>query len=171
MATNVTRQRKAQASAPDKGADDVAILDPDVTVQIDGQDITFREYGFLEGLRLRPVMEPIITDIAERCWDTDHLSLETVGDVLARHAEGAVAQLMATSAGKEPDWVRGLNDEDGNRALDAWWAANSDFFVRRVGDALADLAIRKGKARIAGTASDGPTSGPPSSPTGTMPDA
>lgn len=152
MATKVTRDPAPPSSASDD-AEDLAVLHPDVTDEIAGESVTFREYPHLVGLRLRAAYQPIVEGIARVALEGDagQLDLDAIADVLADHAD-ALPALIGASCGKDPAWYAGLSDDDGERAMHAWWAANDGFFVRRVGKAIAAQALEKAR--------DGQTSTP-----------
>lgn len=155
MARKVTPEAESVSSVPEDGTEDLAILHGEVVDEIDGESITFREYTHMQGLRLRPLWLPIMEDIArsglDSATDGEGFDASQVFNVLAEHVD-AVPTLIGAACGKEPAWYESLGDADGERAILAWWAANAGFFERRVGNALATLAMKKLRA--------GPTSTP-----------
>lgn len=156
----------AQAAAPSQdGADDLAILHPEREATIAGERIVMREYGFVEGLRLQPLVQPILDGLADTALRDGHLDVGSAARIFAMH-DDAIVTLIARACDRDEDWVRNLNDADGQALLFLWWEANLGFFVRRVGQVLTARAI---DAVRKASESAGATSTPPSSPTGTTP--
>ena len=160
MAKRVARKQPA----PDAGAEDLDILHPERSFQLAGRAITMREYGFVEGLRLMPLLEPIIHDLRRIMEGEQPLpGIEQVPAVLGDHAE-ALVELMAIAADLEPDWIAALKADDGHELLWWWWLVNGPFCVRSASKRaqLAREVAAQTKALRAGA-----TSTPPSSPTAT----
>lgn len=159
----MARQLKSPADPATSADAELEILHPERTMIIAGRALVVREYGFIEGLRLRPLYKPFADDLyaafAERAPD-----FEQVLDVIARHVE-AVTELAAVAADVEAAWVRALSADDGELLLMLWWGANAGFFIRRFG---ARLAVERAAQEQAGAkASAGANSMPPSSRTTT----
>lgn len=127
----MARKVKPSATASAEGADDLAILHPDRSATIAGRAITVREYGFIEGLGLRPVAQPFLDDLHVSVAGGTVPELEGILVILGHHNQ-AIKQLIATAADVEKDWVAGLSQDDGYHLLMLWWAANGPFFVRSV---------------------------------------
>lgn len=127
MAKRVSKK----AAVAESGADDLQVLHPDHKASINGRAVTVREYGFVEGLGLRQVMRPFL-DALQAVIEGDRLpALDEVTDLLGQHAD-AVVHAMAIAADVEPEWVRGLNQDDGEHLMLLWWTANGPFYVRSV---------------------------------------
>ncbi|MFU4637262.1 hypothetical protein ACM71F_30855, partial [Pseudomonas aeruginosa] len=62
MGRKVERETQP-APATDPGADDLQILHPERTLEVQGRMVTMREYGFVEGLKLRATMQPFLDDL------------------------------------------------------------------------------------------------------------
>lgn len=142
------------------GAEDLQVLHPERTLQIAGREITIREYGFVEGLGLRPLIQPFLEDLYSLV-NVDKVvpPLEDILGVLGKHSE-LVAKLMATAADVDLEWVHQLPSREGNTLLYVWWIVNGPFFVGAVVDRIrAEVAAAKQRKALAG-----PTSTPPSSP-------
>lgn len=150
-------ERKAPA-ARKPVADDLAVLHPDREITIAGRPLVVREYGFVEGLRLRAVSEPFLAALYAAAKDDGQIpGFVGIEAVLADHAE-CVVQLVAASARVESEWIMGLSDEDGYRLMQEWWLATGPFFIRRL---VQRLAIDQAKAaRPGGPASMTPSSAP-----------
>lgn len=142
------------------GQDDLSVLHPDITLTIAGESITVREYGFIEGMGLRPVVAPLIADLCTLIV-TKPLA-EDVYDVLGTHVD-LMRQAIAVSVDRDPAWVEALNDRDGDDLVQAWWTVCGPFFLRQV--------VRRWQERSARDAmpSAGPTSTTLSSTQGTDP--
>lgn len=155
MAKRVSK--KEPAAEP--GADDLTVLHPERQVTIAGRELTIREYGFVEGLRLLPVAEPLIQDL-QRWFESGELpEAVQIQALLGRHAD-AVVQLMVAATDVELEWITGLNQADGTALMYWWWMVNGPFYVRSALDRV--KAARELAALRAGL-----TSMPPSSPPAT----
>lgn len=151
-----------KSSAPAGGADDLDILHPERTFPLADRHITMREYGFVEGLRLMPLLDPIISDIRHMLDGGRPLpEIEQVPAFLGQHAE-ALVELMAVAADADVEWIEQLNADDGHELLWWWWVVNGPFCVR---SASKRAVIARGVADHALALRDGATSTPPSSPT------
>lgn len=148
---------------PDEGRDDLSVLHPEITLTLAGRAITVREYGFIEGLRLRAELAPLVADLGKLFEGGEGL-LEDVLDVLGTHAE-AVQRAIAASAGVDMDWVAKLGDAEGDQLVQAWWGVCGPFFVRQI---VRRLRERLARAQLAGV-SDGATPTPTSPPPDTAP--
>lgn len=149
----------AESRPSNDGRDDLDILHPDRVIRIGGAEVTVREYGFLQGLRIQASAMPIVESLAQAAAKPD-LQERMVQDLLAGHADELVV-LLAESTGLSREAIAALDDADGQLLMLTWWAVNAGFFVRRV--AMRTLA------RAAAAPSVGATSTPPSSSTGTTP--
>ena len=127
----MARKVKPSATAPAEGADDLTVLHPDRSATIAGRAVTVREYGFIEGLGLRPVAQAFLDDLHASVAGGTLPELEGILVILGHH-HLAIEQLIATAADVEQDWVAHLNQDDGYHLLMLWWAANGPFFVRSV---------------------------------------
>jgi len=161
MARKITPRTRVKAAANPAAADELDILHPERSARLGGRQITVREYGFVEGLRLRPLMQPFTDDLYRRMRDGQPLQYEQALDVMAAHID-VVLQLVAIAADVDLDFVQRLSDGDGELLLMLWWGANHPFFLRRV---QARLQIEQLEAAAAGSA--GAASTPSSSPTAT----
>jgi hypothetical protein len=157
-------RREAGVPQPaDAGADDLEILHPEREATIAGRRLVVREYGFIEGLRLRPLMQSLLDDLHQLLEQGgDAFTLEAIESVLGTHTD-EVIELMAIAADVEPNWVATLNDQDGMHLLHLWWTVNGPFFVRR------SIARLQAERVAAASRTAGATSTPPSSPADTEP--
>ena len=112
--------------------DDLEVLHPEREVRIDGQTVTVREFGFLEGLRLRERIAPLLDDLGELLRNHgDAVGIDDLEAIVARH-DALWVDLMARATGLDAGRIRSLGDRDGQMLLLAFWEVNSGFFVRRL---------------------------------------
>ncbi|MGH8039901.1 MAG: DUF6631 family protein [Stenotrophomonas sp.] len=154
MARKVDRTKKP--GAPKSGVpDDLDVLHPERSTVIAGREIMVREYGFIEGARLAPKIKPLTDDLHVLIADADvPPGFDAISEVLASHIE-VVLELIAIAANVEPEWVTGLNDQDGDFLALLWWQANASFFIRRV---LRKAAQEKVARSLAGAGFTQPSS-------------
>lgn len=153
----IMRQPKPKAPP---GAD-LDILHPNREAMIAGRKVVLREYGFVEGLRLRPLSKPFTDDLYALFFSGTAPDYEQILDVIGRHVD-TVIELAARSADVEVEWVRALSHADGDLFLLLWWGANSHFFIQNL---LRRSGIEQEANRLKRLA--GATSTPPSLPTTT----
>lgn len=138
---------------------DVLLPDRDITLS-NGETVTVHEFRFYEALKLEPVAMPIIQSFADLGEDWESVEVHRLLSIFSSHAD-EFTQLLAASAHRDVDWVKGLPDKDGSMLSVTFWSVNQSFFVRRLLTLLAPK-IRKQQAE---TQSDGEGSLPHSSPT------
>lgn len=145
--------------AEEAGSDDLQVLNPDQGLIIKGRKLTVREYGFVEGLGLRPLIQPFLDDLyAVTIIQKGVPPLEAIIGVLGKHAD-LVAELISISANVEVEWVRVLPPRQGNALMYAWWTANGPFFVDAVMDRIrGELAVEADRKARAGQTSTRPSS-------------
>lgn len=146
-------------------AEQLGILYPEGTMAIAGRVVIMREYGYLEGLRLLPQVQPL-TDALYALLDREALappSADAISEVVATHVDlvaALVAQAMtpwqddaAAMAGAIADnrqWLETLNATDGDACVLLWWGVNGRFFIRRVLQRAArDIEAAKAGSRSA----------------------
>lgn len=135
---------KIRTQKKEAGADDLEVLHPERLLTIADREITVREYGFVEGLRLLKLAEQIIAGL-QGDLSRGAPSFESVMGVIAAHADAAV-QLIAVAADVDVDWIESLGQDDGQLLLMAWWGVNGPFYMRTAG-------LRAGVAARAGATS------------------
>jgi hypothetical protein len=139
---------EAKTEAKPETADELEVLAPDRTLDINGETITVREFRFLEGLRAATHARPILKDMTEifAQGEGQEPALEELEDIFSRHADAFLA-LMSLSIGKPVEWFAGLSDMEGRLLLLAFWEVNSRFFMSRlVLGAITRLATQKPQA-------------------------
>ncbi len=155
----MAHQIDSPAAMPGQPAEDeLQALHPEQKITLAGRQLTMREYGFVEGLRVRAQQRPFLDALhALLTRGGSEFTYEAIQDLLAEHHE-AVRVMVAQAAGVEPEWVDGLSDTDGSDLLLLWWAVNSGFFLRRVFNRIHQDLMRIKLLRQ--TNQDGPTSSP-----------
>lgn len=159
MARKVAKQPVAGAlsKSASAAAKELEVLHPDREVVIAGRGVMVREYGFIEGAKLAPLIKPLTDALHGLIADADAPpGFDAIAFVMAEHID-AVVQLVATAADVEPEWITGLSDQDGDFLMQVWWQTNAHFFIRRV---LRKAAQEKVARRLAGGVSTPPSSAP-----------
>lgn len=153
MAEIVTKKEKATP-----GEDDLQVLHPERTAVIAGRSITMREYGFIEGLKVRALAKPLIATLHATVASGRLPEINDVQFMLAEHAEN-VAQLIAQAADLEPEWVLNLKDQyAGDQLLAMWWGCNGHFFIRKAIDQVRqNLLVSAMRAGLMPTPNSSPT--------------
>lgn len=157
----------AKTPAPEQGADDLEILHPNRSATIRGLGITVREFGFIEGLRLRPLLQPFLDDLQAIMAGNRLPSLDQVMCLVGEHTD-AITHAVAVSADVDMDWLATLNQDEGELLLMLWWAANGPFYVR---SALQRIQAERQLAQQRAGATSTPSSSPPDTETPTPSDA
>jgi hypothetical protein len=168
MARKVTLKKPAR---PDEGRDDLAIIHPEITRTIAGRAITLREYGFVDGLRLRAHTQPFVLALEALFQTTDGLT-DDVMAVVGEHYD-LVRAAIAQSAGVEVEWIEGLRGDDAELLLITWWEVCGPFFVRQLLRRLNERARRLQRLGGAASSQSSPAldSAPPASSDATPPDS
>ena len=149
-----------QEQQPDaQEENDLEILHPEQEVVIAGVKVVIREYGFVEGLKIRTKAKPFIHGLQE-ILSGGQPSLEEILDLLAEHLDLAL-ELVADSADMPLEWVHSLSEHEGDVLLYTWWSVCGPFFVR---SAQRRVVSRKLQDRLEkASQSAGEKSTPPSS--------
>lgn len=143
--------RKASKTANN----DLEVLHPEQTLMLRGQKVIVREYGFVESLRIRPLMKPFLKDLHELVSAGGDMPLDEVFDLIAKHQD-ACLELAAIAADVDQAFVESLSSPEGENLLLAWWGANGPFFSRQLQMQLFNRKVRQRTQQSA--ASDGQTS-------------
>ena len=144
----------AKRAGADEGADDALVLLGKTVAIVDGQEVTVREYSFIETLQLRPLYAPLLADLRD-VMQQELPTIEVIQDILASHAEETV-QLMAISAGVEAEWISALNPREGVHLQETWWSVNGPFFMR---SAISSIKQTRLLAALRSAQSNGPLGG------------
>lgn len=121
------------------------ILFPNAELEIGGDQVTVREFGFMESLKLEPLATPIIDALAGIAQDWESVTEKEVLYVIAEH-DLAYAKLIAASIDRPLEFVQGLDDADGMAVASTFWRVNQGFFVRRLLRKILPKAIQQAKA-------------------------
>lgn len=108
---------------------ELEILFPEQVVRIGDQEVTVREFTYLEALTLGTRALPLLLSMEAGGRETPDLLV--LDRVLPPHAD-IWYELMAVATGRDADWLKALGNRDGERLMLAFWAVNQDFFVRRI---------------------------------------
>ena len=141
-------RRVEKKSVSEPGADDLEILHPEREVTIAGRQLVVREYGFIEGLRLVPLADPLIEELRAHIEAGRPSSVEAVHAILGRHA-GVVAALMAAAVDIEVEWVDSLGQDAGTALMFWWWRVNGPFLRALCRRPIQDGSGARGTARWA----------------------
>lgn len=114
---------------------DAEILFPDQTLEVGGEQVTVREFRFLEGARAAVIARDLLADLGQLVQQEQDLQPEDIDAIIGQHGE-AWAQLLAMSIDRDPEWVANLSDEDGQELSMLFWDVNGPFFVRRLVQAV-----------------------------------
>lgn len=112
-------------------ADELDILMPERTLQVNGVSLTVHEYTLAEQLQHRRPLKAISEGLMEamNAKPDAEVSIEELFDVLGNHWE-AVLQAVAIACDQTPEWVAALTGEESESLLLTWWGVNADFFTR-----------------------------------------
>lgn len=126
--------------------DALAMLVPEATVLIGGRQITLHEYKFVQGLRLNPLITPIVDAMSDLAGAGEIPDPEALRPVFSANADN-IHKLIAESCGEDPEWVANLPDADGRILQLAWWTVNAHFFGRRVVEGVISRQMRRSIGR------------------------
>ena len=126
----------------------LAILYPNQTLTLGGEQIELKEYTLKQQLQYRARFMPFIGTLRANLSEAQahgEFDLDALLGCVAEHYDD-VLFLVALSCGKSEDWVGNLSGEDAEGLLTVWWAVNSDFFTRQ---AVSPLLEKMAKAKQA----------------------
>lgn len=150
MAKKVEKKEDKAAAA---AAEELDALHPERTAVLAGRSVTVREYGFVEGTRLRLVARPFAGGLFALLKGKDVPHYEAVLDIIAEHLD-LVLELVAQAADVKVEWIKSLPPADGELLLMMWWGVNGHFFLRA---ALQRLRVEQEvETLLAGAASTPP---------------
>lgn len=110
---------------------DEQVLVPDVTIEINGEIITVRELRFNDHIQYAHLITPIKQAFDQLALKSDDELTDRVIDILFSNGEES-KQLLAFCCDKTPEWVGELTARNMDLLIDAWWGANSSFFINRL---------------------------------------
>lgn len=149
---------------PTRQHDDLELAG-EVTLDTAHGPVTVRAHSWSEGMRLIAHWHPIVTDLFAAAPE-----LEPEDDApppydpfgfmqsVARHF-GHYMALLELATGRNAAWLDGLDDADGLRVMEAYWALNRGFFTRRIASAAISRVLR--------SPSSTPNCSPPATPLAT----
>ncbi|WP_074919334.1 DUF6631 family protein [Ectopseudomonas toyotomiensis] len=152
--------RVARKPKEEQGANDLEVLHPNRSATIAEREVVVREYGFVEGMQMLAMLEPLLVDLQDMMANTKPLDFHSSSTLFAKHME-IITYAIAVSADVEVEWLGQLNQEDGYHLLMLWWGVNGPFYIRTVRDRV---IVERAAAQSAAKAGAGQTSTPPSSP-------
>lgn len=142
---------KKAISTAEAGADDLEVLHPNRPVTMAGREVVVREYGFIEGQRLLPLLKPFLDDIKVLLTGDGPLLIGDIQTFLGCHID-AITEAVAIAADVDQEWMAALNQDDGQTLLMIWWSVNGPFYVRSAhGQIRADQAVAKAAAGLTST--------------------
>lgn len=130
------------------------VLLPEITLNLQGREVTVREYSFVQGMRVDALAKSIY-DGLERLFlsgdplrdsDKAELILDELQSVWGADPE-LMTRLLAMSTGEPEAWIDSLPDLAGQTLLMSWWTVNRHFFVRRLAKRM---AARRARERLTG---------------------
>lgn len=116
-------------SAADQAADELEILNPDVTLPILGERITVREYSHLEQLQLKTRAAPLCAALAQLISASADVHFEEIEEVF-EDFEPSVNFLISQSIGKPEDYRGSLPGSLADELTITWWMVNRSFFIK-----------------------------------------
>lgn len=145
------------ANAKSDDTNDLDVLLPDRDIEIGGEQVTVREFSFVQGLKAEPLVRPMVADLqALFAEDADEVvEFSRLAEVFGRHAE-AFLGLIALSCGRPSDWLERLSDGDGQLLAMTFWTVNSRFFTRRLVTRALTAAHRAAASSAAASAPSSP---------------
>lgn len=165
MARKVDRKAREPApkgagssGTPGKGsAEELAVLHPQGEIEVAGEVVTVREYGFLEGMQVQAAAPEFFAGLyASMPRGQVAPDFEQIQGVIVEHHE-QVAQMIARAVDRDLDWVAGLPHAAGYRLMDAWWTVNVGFFIQLM---FRRMGLRGATPQSVGPASTQPSSAP-----------
>lgn len=128
------RQKKGIITAPEapaaEGADDLQKLHPNLEATLNGRVVVVREYGFVEGLKVRQKLKAFLDGLYELIKLNATPPLEQILDLVVDNLD-AVLESVAVAADVAVEELTSLEDQDeGDLLLMRWWTANGPFFYR-----------------------------------------
>ncbi|WP_339665882.1 DUF6631 family protein [uncultured Pseudomonas sp.] len=158
MASRAKKKPPAKKGSATEGSDDLQILHPELELCVGGKEVTVREYGFVEGLRLRPVIEPMLQDMESLISSGEDPSNDQMLDLMSNHLD-AFQELLAVASDTDVAFVVSLKQTDGTRLAEAWWKVNAPFYWRTVVSRVAVKRLQAQVSKGAGGTSTQPSSG------------
>lgn len=112
--------------------DDMELLFSDRELRVAKEQVTVKEFRYLEGLQAAALARPIIGAMRDAfVTGGEEVSIEALDTVIGEHY-GVWLELVSMATGKPVEWLSALSDRDGTQLSLAFWEANGPFFMRRL---------------------------------------
>lgn len=152
MARKVTPAASSSAAERDSAAEELAIMNPDITLTLGEESVVVSEYSFWDAMDVvygegRRFLDDVVAMLEAGNGD----AWEQVRSLIGRH-RSYLLRAIARSVGRGQGWVEGLSSHDADALFSTWWAVNARFFLRE-----ATVVIT---GRLAAKRSAGPKSSP-----------
>jgi len=152
-------------SAVTTTADDLAVLNPDITLPLAGGEVTVREYGFWKAQEIIYQDRAFLDDCIHQLSSTAVDPWEGVRSLAGRHS--AYLRLAIAVACERPvTWVESLSPRETDQVFSTWWAVNGHFFLHE-----ATVVLRGRLARMVSRSPGRPSSASSDSHSGSTPGA
>jgi len=140
MAERVEKLTPA-SSVADSATEDLSVLFPDISIELQNKQVIVREYKFMQWLRLKPQCADFIEDLV------DVLKCETdvqVDDILELFESNfdLVKTMVIASTQCTLEFLELLGDDDMQSLLWTWWNVNKHFFLRSANRLLRPVATK-----------------------------
>lgn len=133
--------------------DELEILHPERTIALGGRQVTVREYGAMEWLRLLPAAEPLVATIADGLREARDTGYEAVLALIAGHAD-ALLPLVLQAADMDMAAFEVLSADEVELLFMTWWGVDGRFFVRRAWNRVSiEIAQSQANKQLAGVRS------------------
>ena len=129
---DVVKQQPAQPPAADQAAQDLAVINPNVTITLAGEQITVTEYPFFTWINLKPRSEALRIDLSFLLDTKEATFTEDVLEVFEENIAD-VKFLVSQSINKPEEFIQALSNQDIETLLLTWWTVNKHFFMKSAG--------------------------------------
>lgn len=111
--------------------DETAILYPDETLELGGEQVTVREFRFTDGIRAAQIAQPILGALRSLIDHDTPITTEALDSIIADHVD-VWMRLISMSTNLSEERITSLSDKDGISLSLAFWRVNGPFFTRRL---------------------------------------
>ncbi|HKJ94856.1 MAG TPA: DUF6631 family protein [Gammaproteobacteria bacterium] len=144
---------------------DAEVLFPDRDLVLStGEQVTVREFRFLEGFQVEREAKPLIDQLQQLAEGGEDKPPITILDELLGAHQDLLMVLISKACDRPREWLEKLGDSDGTTVMLTFWTVNSHFFMRRL---QLRMAMREALDARAGQPGISPASSQPSSTTDT----
>jgi len=117
---------------------------------IGDRDVTVREFNYLDGLRVKVLIRPMLKDLRIH-FENGNSDPEDIMLLMESHAEEWV-EVCALAAGQPADWIASLPSSQGEALSLAVWEVCSDFFTQSLEAMLSLRLVLRAQAATRGLA-------------------